>query len=134
MSNRFAPPAYALLRIMAGLMFAMHGSQKLLGWPASNMHPPIASLAGVGGIIELVCGLLIAVGLFANWAAFLASGEMAVAFFKAHFSVADWNPVTNKGESAVLYCFLFLFVWAYGSGIWSIDSALRRNRKSTSGR
>ncbi|HKO56352.1 MAG TPA: DoxX family protein [Thermoanaerobaculia bacterium] len=133
MSNRFEPYAFALLRIMAGLMFAIHGSQKILGWPPSDMHPPIASIFGVSGIIELVCGLLIALGLFARWPAFIASGEMAVAFFMAHWP-KGWNPVANKGEAAVLYCFFFLYVFARGSGIWSLDSLLSQGRRAAPGR
>ena len=130
--SKFEPYAYALLRIMAGLMFAIHGSSKILGWPPSQMHPPLNSLPGIGGIIELVAGLLIALGLFARWPAFIASGEMAVAFFMSHWP-QGWNPVANKGESAVLYCFFFLYVWARGSGIWSLDSAFSRNRTAPSG-
>jgi putative oxidoreductase len=132
MSNRYAPYAFAILRIVAGLTFAIHGSQKVLGWPPSEMHPPLASIYGLSGIIELVCGLLIAVGLFTRWAALLASGEMAVAFFMAHWP-KGWNPVANQGEAAVLYCFLWLFVFAYGPGIWSLDSLFTRGRRAASG-
>jgi putative oxidoreductase len=129
--SKYEPYAYALLRIMAGLMFAIHGSQKLLGWPASNMHPPLLSSGGIGGIIELVAGLLIALGLFASWPAFIASGEMAVAYFWKH-APGGWNPVANKGEAAVLYCFLFLYIWTRGSGVLSLDNLLRRNRTGAS--
>jgi putative oxidoreductase len=124
--GRFAPHAYALLRIVAGLMFAMHGSQKMLSWPAGQGIPddPLLKAAGV---IELVGGLLVAIGLFTSFAAFVSSGEMAVAYFKAHAPQGFW-PVLNQGESAVLYCFLFLFIATYGSGIWSIDALRRRGR------
>jgi putative oxidoreductase len=126
--GRFATYFYALLRIVAGLMFMMHGTQKLLGFPPGDNPPvPIASFMGFGGSLELVCGLLIALGLFASIAAFIASGEMAVAYFMAHFPQGFW-PIVNRGELAVLYCFLFLYFAANGSGIWSMDSAFRRPR------
>jgi len=79
----------------------------------------------VAGVVELVCGLLVAIGFFADWAAFIASGEMAVAYFTAHAPHGPL-PILNKGEDAVLYCFIFLFIAAYGSGIWSVDAAMRR--------
>ena len=127
MNGRYAPYAFALLRIMAGAMFLIHGSGKILNIPPSDMHPPIASMGGIGGIIELICGLLITIGLFAHFAAFIASGEMAVAYFYAHFP-HGWNPVANHGESAVLYCFVFLYIAAHGAGIWSIDSMIGKGR------
>ena len=126
--GNFSPHFYAILRIVAGIMFAMHGSQKLFGWPGDGDTVPIASLMGVAGIIELVGGLMIAFGFLASWAAFIASGEMAVAFFMAHFP-QDWNPLVNKGELAVLYCFLYLYIAARGSGIWSIDAAINRGNR-----
>jgi putative oxidoreductase len=124
--GRFTPQTFALLRIVSGLLFACHGTQKLLGWPPSERGTvELASLSGVAGLIEIVCGLLIAVGLFAGWAAFIASGEMAVAYFKAHFP-SGWIPLLNKGELAALYSFLFLFIAAHGAGIWSLDNLLRK--------
>src|SRR5437868_13183230 len=122
--GRFSAHTFALLRIIAGLMFAMHGTQKLLGYPPmpKAMAGPLPPLIKVGGGgIELVCGLLIAVGLFTGIAAFIASGEMAVAYFMGHASHGFW-PIENKGEPAVLYCFAFLYMAARGSGIWSVDS------------
>ncbi|UOQ54668.1 DoxX family protein [Hymenobacter cellulosivorans] len=126
MNSSYASYAYALLRIVVGLLFAMHGSQKLLGFPGDGSGMPLASLMGVAGIIELVGGLLIMLGLFTRPAAFLASGTMAVAYFMAHFPKHPL-PIINEGELAVVYCFVFLFIAAYGSGIWSLDS-LRTNR------
>ena len=124
--GRFTPQTFALLRIVSGLMFACHGTQKLLGWPPSDHGTsPIASFMGIAGLIELVCGLLIAFGLFAGWAAFIASGQMAVAYFKAHFP-SGWIPLLNRGELAALYSFLFLFIAAHGAGIWSLDNLLRK--------
>lgn len=128
MNGRYAPYAFALLRIIAGLMFMIHGTQKILGWPPSDMHPPIASMGGIGGIIELICGFLIAIGLLAHYAAFLASGEMAVAYFYAHFP-QGWNPVANHGELAVVYCFLFLYIAAHGAGIWSVDAMIGKGKR-----
>ncbi|HJW92993.1 MAG TPA: DoxX family protein [Thermoanaerobaculia bacterium] len=125
--GRFSPQIFAIMRIVTGLLFACHGSQKLLNWPPGDMHPRLASLAGVSGVIELVCGLLIAVGFLTGIAAFIASGEMAVAFFIAHFPHGP-IPLLNKGELAVVYCFLWLFVAAHGAGIWSIDEAMRKKR------
>ncbi|WP_242929195.1 DoxX family protein [Pontibacter vulgaris] len=125
----YSPQFYAILRIVAGLMFAMHGAMKFFGWPGGGEPVEIASLMGLAGFIELVGGLMIAFGFLASWAAFIASGEMAFAFFIAHFP-QGWNPLINKGEVAVLYCFLFLYIASRGSGIWSIDAASRRGIRS----
>lgn len=121
----YSPHLYALLRIVSGLLFAMHGTQKLFGWPGDGNTVEIASMIGFAGIVELVTGLMIAFGFMTGGAAIIASGQMAVAFFYAH--VPDgWNPLLNNGEKAVLYCFLFLYMAARGAGIWSIDAALGR--------
>jgi len=127
--GKYSPQLYALLRIVAGLMFAMHGTQKLFGWPGDGNTVEVASLMGLAGIIELVGGLLIALGFLTSWAAFIASGEMAVAYFMAHAPQAPW-PVQNQGELTVLYCFLFLYMAAVGSGIWSVDAARRRELRA----
>jgi len=130
--GRFTPQCFALLRIVSGLLFAIHGSQKILGWPPSEMGKArIASMIGVGGLIELICGLLLVVGFLTGWAAFLASGEMAVAYWFVHVHAGQhngWIPLVNKGELAVVYCFLFLYIAAHGAGIWSIDNGLSRRR------
>ena len=123
--GKFSPYCYALLRIVAGLMFAIHGSMKVLGWPGNKGAMPIASLAGVAGIIELVCGVLIMIGFLASFAAFLASGEMAYAYFSVHALGGFWPPL-NGGELAVLYCFLFLYMATRGSGVWSVDALMGR--------
>lgn len=125
--SRFAPHTFALLRIVVGLLFAMHGSQKLLGFPGDKPPVEIMSLMGLAGIIELAGGLLIAIGLLTRPAAFLSSGTMAVAYFMAHAG-QHALPIINQGETAVLYCFVFLYIWAHGAGIWSVDSMLRRNQ------
>lgn len=121
--------AFAALRIVGGALFALHGSQKLFGWPPGGHTVPLASQLGIGGVIELVCGVLVAIGLFARPAAFLASGTMAVAYLQFHwkfaFAKAAWLPVVNHGEPAVLYCFLFLFIAAHGAGALSLDGRRR---------
>jgi putative oxidoreductase len=125
----YSPQLYAVLRIVSGLMFAMHGTQKLFAWPGDRTPVELASMMGVAGVVELVAGLMIAFGFLTGWAAFLASGQMAVAFFYAHVP-QGWNPLVNEGEKAVLYCFLFLYMAARGSGIWSIDAAIGRGTRT----
>ena len=122
--GRFAPHIYALLRIVAGLLFAQHGAQKLLGVLGGN-QVAIASQFGLAGIIELVGGLMIAVGAYASVLGFIASGEMAVAYFQSHAPRGFW-PVQNGGELAVLYCFVFLYVAARGNGAWSLQGGKKR--------
>lgn len=129
--GKFAPYLFALLRIVSGLMFAMHGTQKLFGFPGDKDPVQLLSLMGLAGLIEFGGGLLIAVGFFAGYAAFIASGEMAVAYFMAHAS-QGWSPVVNGGETAVLYCFLFLYVAAHGAGVWSIDASRKSPSRSRS--
>jgi putative oxidoreductase len=116
--GRFAEIAYALLRVMAGLLFAVHGAQKLFGVLGGH-QPPLVSQMGLAGIIEFFGGLMIALGLFASWAAFVASGQMAVAYFTVHAPQSFW-PIVNKGELAVLYCFLFLYVACRGAGKYAV--------------
>jgi len=113
-------PFYFAMRVVVGVMFAIHGTTKLFGWFGhSRAHEPLMIAAGV---IELVCGLLVAVGFLARFAAFLACGEMAVAYFQAH-AHKGLLPMNNGGELAVLYCFIFLFITAYGGGKWSFDKS-----------
>ncbi len=131
-ASRVEAPAFAALRILAGALFSCHGMQKLLSWPPGGHPVSLASQLGVGGVIELACGTLVAIGLFARFAAFLASGTMAVAYFQFHWKLATagyaWLPIVNKGELAVLYCFVFLYVAAHGAGTASVDEARRRRR------
>ena len=115
------PQTYALMRIVAGFLFVWHGSQKLLGFPPSEMEMP-AFIQFVAGPIELIGGLLVMVGLFTGWAAFLCSGLMAAAYWMAH-GTQGLLPLQNGGELAALYCFAFLFISARGGGIWSVDGA-----------
>lgn len=122
--GRLAPYFYAILRIVAGLMFATHGTQKLFGWPGEG--PPRGDAVGIiAGIIETGGGVLIALGLYAGYAAFLAAGLMAVAYFWRR-QPDGLLPIVNRGELAVLYCFLWLFVAAHGPGVWSVEG--RRDR------
>jgi putative oxidoreductase len=120
-----ADKIYAATRILAGLMFMAHGLQKVFGlWGGLPDGVPVFIKWGAG-LIELVTGALIAVGWFAAPAAFLASGTMAVAYFIGHVAPANGNllPIVNKGELAVLYCWVFLFMAARGAGIWSVDGS-----------
>jgi len=110
---------YAVLRLVAGLMFACHGAQKLFG--VLGGHKMLGNpMMAAAGVIEVVGGVLVALGLFAGWAAFVASGEMAVAYFRMHAPGGPW-PILNHGELAVLYCFLFLYIASRGSGPYGID-------------
>jgi putative oxidoreductase len=117
--ERYTDVLYAIFRIVFGLMFFSHGAQKIFG--LFGGQKVAAPLPLVAGWIEMVTGLLILIGLFAGVAAFIASGEMAVAYFMVHAST-HWWPVVNHGEAAVLYCFAFLYMAARGSGIWSVDA------------
>ena len=129
----FAETAYALLRIVAGALFAFHGMQKLFGILGAD-QPPAGSLMWVGGVIELVCGVAIALGLFTSFAAFLASGEMAVAYVKFHWKGrldAGFFPASNGGELALVYALLFLYVACRGAGRFSVG---RRMHASSAAR
>lgn len=125
--GRYSEHAYALMRIFVGTLFACHGAQKILGL-FGGIPVPLTPLIRVAGIVELVGGLLVAAGLLAGYAAFLSSGQMAVAYFMAHAPRGFW-PVENQGELAVLYCFVFLFIAAKGSGTLSVDALLRGGRR-----
>jgi len=122
--GRYAPQLYALLRIVAGLLFACHGAQKLFG-VLGGQQVPLMGMMGLAGIIEFAAGLLIAIGFLTSIAAFVASGEMAVAYFMAH-APRGALPIQNGGELAVLYCFVFLYIAARGAGTWAIDRAPAR--------
>jgi putative oxidoreductase len=125
--SRYSDLVYTLFRLMAGLMFIFHGTQKLFGIPGGRTPAKLASLSGVAGVIELAGGLMIAFGIFAAWAAFLASGTMAVAYFLRH-AEQGFLPIVNKGELAALYCFAFLLIAALGSGRYSVDALVARRR------
>ena len=121
----WSPRVLSVVRIITGLLFLEHGLIKLFGFPApmpGMEHLPPLLLAAA--VIELVCGILITLGLFTRIAAFLASGEMAVAYFMAHMSQGFW-PALNQGEAAILFCFIFLYLVFAGPGEWSVDEMRR---------
>jgi putative oxidoreductase len=123
--SRAAEIAFTLLRLVIGFLFACHGAQKLFG--VLGGEPQLHGLMLVGGIVEFGGGLLVGLGLFARVAAFLASGEMASAYFMAHAPHGFW-PILNHGELAVAYCFVMLFIAANGAGPYSLDAMLGRKR------
>ena len=124
----WAPRALALLRIVTALLFIEHATVKFFAFPAPFPMPgPLPPLLIAAAAIELIAGLLIALGLFTRIAAFVASGEMAVGYFMMHGSKSFW-PVVNQGEAAILFCFIFLFLAAAGPGAWALD--LARSRRS----
>lgn len=117
----WAPRVLSIVRIVAGLIFLAHGTQKVLGFPASDMNPPVFSIFWIAGVIELVAGTLITIGLFTRPAAFIASGTMAFAYFMAH-APQNFFPALNGGDAAILYCFFFLYLVFAGPGSWSVDA------------
>ena len=124
--EKYSDHAYALLRIVAGFTWSMHGLQKLFG-VLSQFQPEVGSQLWFAGIIETVGGLLILIGFQTTWAAFIGSGEMAVAYFQVHWKFqfdSNFFPIMNKGELAVLYCFLFLFIATRGGVKWDVDSLM----------
>jgi putative oxidoreductase len=122
--GRFSPFFYALLRIVAGFLFFQHGTQKLFGYPGTRQAVDVMSQAGLAGVIETVGGVMIAIGLYTSPVAFIAAGEMAVAYVQVHAPRSYW-PLLNGGELAALYACLFLYFAAVGSGKLSVD-ALRK--------
>ena len=124
--SRWQPQLLALLRIVTGLLFLEHGLSKFFGFPVPFPVHPLPTMLVAAGVIEVVAGVLITIGLFTRIAAFIASGEMAVAYFMMHFPKGFW-PLQNMGEGAILFCFVFLYLAAAGAGAWSIDEARTRN-------
>jgi len=122
----WAPRFLSLFRIIAGLLFMEHGMAKLLGWPhqANFDHLNAFQLLWFAGIIEMVGGALLTLGLFTRVAAFVMSGEMAVAYFRSH-APRGFFPLLNGGDAAILYCFLFFYFFLVGAGPWSLDSIRR---------
>ena len=123
----WTPRLLSVLRIIAAFLFIAHGAQKLFGFlaPPGAPTPPLFSQIGIGGILEFFGGLLLLLGLFTRPVAFILSGMMAVAYFQMHAPGGFW-PLQNKGELAVLYCFVFLFLSVAGGGEWSLDRLIRR--------
>ncbi len=136
--SRYAPLALGVLRIVVGLLFVEHGTQKIFGFPAlQSLGPPPGAEGGaaggpggammtlmlIAGWLELVGGLAILLGLFTRPVAFLLAGEMAIAYWTVHFARGGFFPLDNGGESAILFCFVFLYLVFAGPGAFSIDGA-----------
>ena len=120
--SRWQPQLLAILRIVAGLLFLEHGLSKYFAFPVPFPVHPLPPMLMVAGAIEIVAGILIAIGLLTRIAAFIASGEMAFAYFIGHFPKSFW-PLANMGEGAILFSFIFLYIAAAGPGVWSLDGA-----------
>jgi putative oxidoreductase len=139
--DRYAPVTYALFRIVFGYVFLLFGLQKMFGWFGAQGAVPLMSEQGAAGVIETVGGLLIMLGLFTRVAAFIASGEMAVAYFKIHVLVVGAPPTgpglpegllipqMNGGVNAMLFCFAFLYIATRGAGIWSLDQMMGKGKR-----
>lgn len=131
--ERYADHAYGALRIVTGFMFAFHGAQIILGFLSAHPIPAVGSQMWFGGLIELIGGLLVMVGFLTQWAAFLCSGEMAVAYIQFHWKCQfgpEIFPAINKGELAALYSFVFLLIACRGSVRWGLDRAKSSEGKS----
>jgi putative oxidoreductase len=124
--SRWQPQLLAILRIVVGLLFLEHGLSKFFGFPVPFPVHPLPPLLMAAGVVELVAGVLVTIGLFTRIVAFLASGEMAIAYWMMHFPKSPW-PLKNMGEAAIMFCFVFLYLAAAGPGTWSIDSARTKN-------
>ncbi|HAU74680.1 MAG TPA: DoxX family protein [Agrobacterium sp.] len=118
--SRYRPQALGALRIMTALLFISHGTQKLFGFPASQMEGSLPTMLLVAAILEFVGGILVLVGLFTRPVAFILSGQMAVAYFIAH-GPKSFFPALNGGDAAILFCFIFLYLFVAGPGAFSVD-------------
>lgn len=125
--DRLSPYALAALRVVAALLFLLHGTQKLFGFPAppGSGKPPLLSLFGIGGVLELVGGILLILGLFTRPVAFVLSGMMAVAYWMFH-APRNLYPTLNNGDAAILFCFVFFLLVFTGPGAFSLDRAQGR--------
>jgi len=123
---RYAPQMLSILRIVVALLFFEHGTSKLFGWPSAGSMPAAFSLFWVAGVIELIAGALLTLGYFTRLTALIMSGEMAFAYFMSH-APASFFPIANRGDSAILYCFVFLYLAFAGGGPWSLDTLIGRN-------
>ena len=126
--SRLAPYVLSLVRIVLALLFLEHGSAKLLGFPANGPLRELFTLSWYSGAIELVGGALLAAGLFSRSAAFIMSGEMAVGYFMSH-APHSFFPLLNRGDAAILYCFIFFYFVFAGPGPWSLDALLAGREK-----
>jgi len=121
--DRLDPIVFTAFRVLSGAMFMCHGIQKVFGTLGLTHAVPLSTQVGIGGVIELVTGALIALGLFTRGAAFIASGQMAVAYFQFHVGESGKIlPIQNGGDDTVLYCFWFLLLVVRGAGPWSLDA------------
>ncbi len=132
--NEWEPRLLIIVRIMAGLLYLQHGLNKMFNFPATPTHVPYGDnmfslVPGVAGVIEVFGSLLLILGLFTRPVAFIMSGEMAIAYFYAH-QPRNFFPLLNAGESAILYCFIFLYLFVAGGGCWSLDRQLSHGRRS----
>jgi putative oxidoreductase len=123
--DRWAGPALSLLRIVAAVLFLQHATGKLFDYPPIGLHPPVLSLYWIAGVIEIIGSLLLIFGLFSRAAALILSGEMAIAYWMVHAPQSTF-PLLNHGESAALFCFIFLAIAANGPGPWSLDAKRHR--------
>jgi putative oxidoreductase len=122
----WAPRVLSILRIVAALLFFEHGSSKLFGFPPSPHSPEVMSLPWIAGVLEVVGGALLVFGLFTRPVAFILSGQMAVAYWLVHHKADNFYPLTNAGDAAILFCFIFLYFVFAGGGSWSLDAVMRR--------
>ena len=130
-ATRLAPYVLSILRIVAALLFLEHGTSRLFGWPSPIPTPALLSMYWFAGAIELAGGILLLLGLFTRCAAFVMSGEMAFAYFISH-APSGFFPILNRGDAAILYCFVFLYIAFAGGGPWGIDSLIRAKRETSS--
>lgn len=121
----WSPRMLSVLRIMSALVFMAHGTMKILGFPPPPRPVDLTSLSGIAGFFELIGGALLALGLFTRPVAFVLSGMMAVGYFYAH-APRSFFPVLNGGDAAILYCFVFLYIFFAGPGPWSVDATRRK--------
>ncbi len=132
-SERWAPYAVGILRIVTALLFFEHGTAKLLGFPATDYaNPPMWSLLWIAGVFELVGGFLLLIGLWTRWVSLLLAGEMAVAYWYVH-AQQGFFPIVNQGEAAILYTFIFLLLFVVGAGEFSVDKIMARNASPIEG-
>ncbi len=127
--GKYSEACYGLMRIVVGLLFACHGAQKLFGM-FGGIGAAASPLMTAAGIVEFFGGALVALGIGAGYVAFITSGEMAAAYFMMHVSGGFW-PIVNKGELAVLYCFVYLYIASKGSGSLSIEALFKKHRHGT---
>lgn len=125
LESTWAPRVLSLLRIVTALLFIEHGTQKLLGFPASDFSPAVLTLPWIAGLLEMVGGAAVLVGFWTRPVSFLLSGLMAVAYFTAH-APQSFFPALNGGDAAILFCFIFFYLVFAGPGPWSLDAAARR--------